>query len=209
MNKKRCGWPLLAGLVVLMVHPVAAARTVDQRLANQVAPDFLAQGERVDITHIQVEETATGLTLQLVTNGALTIDDPVITGNAVLVTIPNAGLRLADGDEFVASGPADGIAQINVTSLPDNQVQIAITGTDAAPDLEISTAATGLLVSVTPGMPTVQASDQAPENDTLRLVVTGEEEDGYFTPDASTATRTDTPPARYSQLDSGNSPSGD
>ncbi|MDV3351194.1 TonB-dependent siderophore receptor [Leptothoe sp. LEGE 181152] len=153
----------------------------------------VAQTSQGEITAIQISETTTGFTLQLNTNGELETPETATTDNAVVVTIPNAVLRLADSDEFLASDPVAGIAQINVTSLPDNQVQIAITGADAAPALEISTITTGLLVSVTPGILTVQASDQAPEDNSLRLVVTGAGEDRYFTPDASTATRTDTP----------------
>ncbi|MGP1387546.1 MAG: hypothetical protein ACTS2F_28560 [Thainema sp.] len=48
-----------------------------------------------------------------------------------------------------------------MTNLPDNQVRIAITGTDAA---------TGLTVSVTPGDPTAQT----PDDDSIQISVTGE-----------------------------------
>ncbi|MEM7062503.1 MAG: TonB-dependent siderophore receptor [Cyanobacteria bacterium P01_B01_bin.77] len=192
MNNEFWRWPLLAGVVVLMVHPAAVAETVDQRLENlangvQVTVDSLAQGERIEITDVQIEDTATGFTLRLVTNGELVGTDPAIADSAALVTIPNAVLQLTDGDEFLVDNPADEITLITVTNVSDNQVQIAVTGTDAAPDLDISTAATGLLVSVTPGIPTVQA----PDDDALRIVVTGEEEDDYFVPNATTATRTD------------------
>ncbi|MEM7062510.1 MAG: TonB-dependent receptor [Cyanobacteria bacterium P01_B01_bin.77] len=194
MNKELCSWPMLAGIIALMIHPAAAAETVGQRLENPLNEaltkvQFLAQGDRVDITNIQVEESVTGVNLQLIANEKLTVAKPTITGNSVIVNVANAVLQLQDGDEFLVDNPADGIGLINVTNLPDSQVQIVVTGTDAAPTLEISTATTGIFVGVIPGMPTVQAS----EDDALRIVVTSEGKDDYFIPNASTATRTDTP----------------
>ncbi|MEO0536313.1 MAG: TonB-dependent siderophore receptor [Cyanobacteria bacterium P01_A01_bin.123] len=147
----------------------------------------LAQAELVEITAIQVEETTAGFTLRLETDGELAAPETSITGNAAIADIPNAVLNLAAGDEFFASDPAVGIALINVTNLPNNQVRIAITGTDAPPTVNITTAATDLTVSATPGDPTVQTPDNA-----IQIVVTGEQ-DGYLVPNASTATRTDTP----------------
>ena len=177
----------LAGAALLTMPPAVAKETVRMQPSRA---SRIAQVEPIEITRIQVEETATGFTLQLVTEGELTTPATSITGNAVIVDIPNAVLQLPDGDEFLASNPADGIVLVNVTNLPDNRVQIAITGADAAPNLEISTATAGLTVSVTPGDPTVQT----PNDDALRIVVTGErDDDDYFVPNASTATRTDTP----------------
>ncbi|MEM8615197.1 MAG: TonB-dependent receptor plug domain-containing protein, partial [Cyanobacteria bacterium P01_H01_bin.105] len=194
MNNKLWGWPLLASVVALMVPPNAVAETVDQRLETlafgaRATIDSLAQGERIEITDVQVENAATGITLWLVANGELVGTDSAIANNAVVVTIPNAELQLTDGDEFLVENPAAGIALITVTNLSNNQVQITITGTDTAPDLGISTAATGLFVNVTPSIPTAQT----PDDDALRIVVTGDDDDDYFIPNASTATRTDTP----------------
>ena len=148
----------------------------------------LVQAELVEITNIQVEETTDGVTLRLETTGELAVPETSITGNAAIANIPNAVLNLSDDDGFFASEPAEGISVINVTNLSDNQVRIAITGTDAPPTVNITTAATGLTVSATPGDPT----DQIPDEDSIQIVVTGEQE-GYLIPDASTATRTDTP----------------
>ena len=154
---------------------------VDKRLTQ------IAQTELVEITNVQVEETADGFRLQLETTGELATPETSITGNAAIADIPNAVLNLSDDDDFFASDPTEGIALINVANLPDNRVGITITGTNAPPTIDISTRATGLTVSATPGDPTAQTPD-----DSILIVVTGEQE-GYFVPDASTATRTDTP----------------
>ncbi|ASC72647.1 TonB-dependent siderophore receptor [Halomicronema hongdechloris C2206] len=161
----------------------SAATTVDEWLRQ------IAQTEIVEITNVQLEEIATGLTLQLETNGELATPETSITGNAIIADIPNAVLRLPEGDDFSASDPAAGIALINITNLPDNQVRLAITGTDAPPALDLSIGATGLTANVTLGDPTAQS----PDDDSIQIVVTGEEGSRYVGPNATTGTRTDTP----------------
>ncbi|MEO0536309.1 MAG: TonB-dependent siderophore receptor [Cyanobacteria bacterium P01_A01_bin.123] len=168
------------GTLLSEVEP--AATSVDEWLTQ------MAQTQPVAITHIQIEETADGLSLRLEASGELAAPETSVTGNAAIADIPNATLNLPDGEDFLSSEPIDGIALVNVTNLPNNQVRIAITGTDAAPAVDISIGTTGLIVSATPGDPSVQAIDE----DSIQIVVTGEQND-YFVPNASTATRTDTP----------------
>ncbi|ERN42434.1 TonB-dependent siderophore receptor [Rubidibacter lacunae KORDI 51-2] len=162
----------------------SAATTVDEWIEQ------IARADLVEITGIRVEEVEEGVTLQLETTGELSAPTTSITGNAAIADISNAVLNLPDGEDFFAGDPAEGIVLINVTNLPDNQVRIAITGTDAPPTLNITTVATGLTVSVTPG----DSTAQTPEDDSIQISVTGEQtDDDYFLPNASTATRTDTP----------------
>lgn len=163
-------------------HAWETSTTVDTGLMH------LGQAERVEITSIQLEETAAGFTLRVETTGELASPETSIAGNAAIADIPNAVLTLPDGDDFFASDPADGISLIDVSSLPNNRVRIAITGTDAPPSVTISVSAAGLIVSGMSGAPTVQALD----DESIQIVVTGEQDD-YLVPEASTATRTDTP----------------
>lgn len=149
----------------------------------------IAQAEVVEITGIQLEETAAGVSLRLEMDGVLADPEPVVNGNAAIADIPNAVLSLPGGGDFFASNPAEGIALVNVTNLPDNQVRIAITGTDAPPVVTISPGSAGLTVSAMAGESTATDDEEA-----IQIVVTGEEGDAdYFVPDASTATGTDTP----------------
>ena len=171
------------------------AAVVDSAEEAAPSPDTdtepaIAQAQPIVITNVQIEETADGFSLQLEADGELATPETSVTGNAAIADIPNAILQLPDGDEFFASNPTDGISLINVTSLPDNQVRIAITGTDAAPVVNISVGVTGLIVSGSPGDPTVAV----PDDESIQVVVTGEQaDDDYFVPNASTGTRTDTP----------------
>jgi iron complex outermembrane receptor protein len=161
----------------------ASALLVDAGLQS------VAQVDVVEITGIQLEETAAGFRLRLETDGVLVAPETVINGNAAIADIPNAVLNLPDGEDFFASTPAEGIALVNITNLADDQVRIAITGTDAPPAVTISPGAAGLTVSAMAGEPTASPGDEA-----IQIMVTGEGGGSdYFVPNASTATGTDTP----------------
>ncbi len=149
--------------------PNSPAKTVDEWLRQ------IAQAELVVITDIQFEETSEGFTLRLETDSELLAPETSVTGNTTIADISNALLRLPEGEDFVVSDPAEGIASIDVVNLPDNRVRIAITGTDDPPAVNISTGATGLTISV------------------IQIVVIAEGDSDYFVPNSSTTTRTDTP----------------
>ena len=112
----------------------------------------------------------------------------VVVLKHTLVEISNAVLALPEGDEFLQFEPAEGIALVQVTELLGARVQVVVTGADSAPTAEVSTATTGLTLSIAPGIAQAGKSDQP-----LRIVVTGEEGSRYAEPNATTATRTDTP----------------
>lgn len=177
-----------AGLTaVVLAEETVGRHTISEieSLSNRT----LAQATPIEITGVRVEETSAGLTLRLETSGELTVAETSISGNAVITDIANAVLTLPDADGFQQFEPAAGIALVSVTSLPNNRVQIAITGQDAPPAIDISTGTAELTLSATLGDPAAQASD----DDAIQLVVTGEEGSDYVVPNATTATRTDTP----------------
>ncbi|NEQ33203.1 MAG: TonB-dependent receptor, partial [Leptolyngbya sp. SIO4C5] len=152
------------------------------------AADLSAQAALVEISEIQLQETVTGFALRLTTLGELPPLATSVIGNAAIVDIPNAVLSLTAASEFTASDPAEGIARVSVTSLPNNQVRIAITGATVPPIVELSSEAAGLSIGVMPGSPVADTEDDS----AIQIVVTGETE-AYLAPNASTATRTDTP----------------
>ncbi|MEO0456334.1 MAG: TonB-dependent siderophore receptor [Cyanobacteria bacterium P01_A01_bin.114] len=156
---------------------------------RNLAQSAIAQTNIVEITSIQVEETPEGILLLIETNGELATPATSTIGNAVVADIPNAALNLSAEEDFFASAPAEGIALIDVSSLPNNQVRISITGADAPPVVDILTDGSGLTVGITLGDPAAQL----PDDDSIQLSITGEQEEDYFVPNASTATRTDTP----------------
>ncbi|MBE7385423.1 MAG: TonB-dependent siderophore receptor [Leptolyngbya sp. SIO1E4] len=170
------------------------AKNHEPRLKNPqrlTVSDSIAQTETapIQIIGVQLEETETGLQVLLaIADGELLTPTTTVSGDALIVDIANAVLSLPDSDEFLAFAPAEGIALVQVTALPGNRVQVVITGADAAPTAEAETAATGLELSVVPGVAQAGEDDEA-----LRIVVTGEEDRGYAESNTTTATRTDTP----------------
>ncbi|MGD1904395.1 MAG: TonB-dependent siderophore receptor, partial [Leptolyngbyaceae cyanobacterium] len=137
----------------------------------------------VRITGIRVEATEAGLQVVIEADGELTSPSQSVSDNALVLEIPNAILA----EPFQDFEPAEGIALVQATALPGDVVQVAITGSDAVPVVNISSEVAGLVLGVTPGVAQAGADDDA-----IQLVVTGEE-DNYVVPNATTATRTDTP----------------
>ena len=181
------GLALAGGALVWMLPPGVQAQSPP---ATKVA-EWMAQIEAalVQITSVRLESTDAGLQVILETpEGELATSTTRVSGNALVAEIPNAMLALPDGEDFQQFEPSEDIALIQVTQLPGDRVQVAITGVEAAPTADISAGTDGLTLNVLPGI------DQAGEADApLRVVVTGEEDEGYNPSDASTATRTDTP----------------
>jgi iron complex outermembrane recepter protein len=140
-------------------HP---ATSVDEWIAQ-------LEQEVVQITAVQLISTEGGIEVRLETaEGEL--DTPVtsVVGNALIAEIPNAVLALPEGDFFEQFDPAEGIALLSVTGLPNNRVRLSITGTDAPPEAQLATEAGNLVLSVMPGV----AGTAAEQDDAIQVVVT-------------------------------------
>ncbi|MBW4567471.1 MAG: TonB-dependent siderophore receptor [Tolypothrix carrinoi HA7290-LM1] len=161
------------------------------------------------VTDVQLNSTDKGIELILVTANSLKLQVlPKTEGNSYIADIPNAKLQLRSGD-FRQSKPVAGIASITVANLDANTLRITVTGEMSAPAVELfDSTKEGLVFGVTPSTSTTQQPTTTPEqqpglqtqptqpsasrNEPIELVVTGEQ-DGYRVPNASTATKTDTP----------------
>ncbi|MFH7243795.1 MAG: TonB-dependent receptor domain-containing protein [Spirulina sp.] len=132
--------------------------------------EMAQQGETpVQITGVRIESTEAGLEVVLETAaGELAAPTTTVTGNALLVDVPNAVLQLPSGEAFEQFGPAEGIALVSVTALPNNRVQVAITGTDAPPTVATRATATGLALTLQPGVAGSTATSTDPG---LQIVV--------------------------------------
>lgn len=132
--------------------------------------DWKVQSEvvLVQIISVRLEQAEAGLKVVLeAADGKLVASTPTISGNTLVVKIPNAFLSLPEGDEFQAAAPVEGIANLEIKRLPDNQVQVIITGTGAPPQVQVNSENGNLLLSV------VQGKAQAVEaDDELEIVVT-------------------------------------
>jgi iron complex outermembrane recepter protein len=188
----------LSGWVAGSISLPAGAQAIDDRVGLRpwllsemgqsatTVEDWVAQIEasRVQITGVRVEATEAGLQVILETeNGTLAVPETRSVGNALIADIANATIA----EEFSQAEPIDGIALVSVTQLPGDRVRVAITGTDAPPVAQISSAPEGLAFAVAIGTATAEGEEE------IELVVTGEQDEGYNPSRASTATRTDTP----------------
>ncbi|MES1022317.1 TonB-dependent siderophore receptor [Gloeocapsa sp. BRSZ] len=172
-------WQRLALLtgISLLFSPPAWAQTVTGAATAVEQQQQIAQ-TITQITGVRIDTTQ-GIAVVLETAGVLSPTTSTVD-NTLIADIPNAVLALPE--EFQAVNPVEGIALVRVMNLPNNQVRVAITGTDAPPTVEVQVATEGLVFAVTP-----------PTDEELQIVVTGElESQGYSVPNATTATRTNT-----------------
>ncbi|NEQ31411.1 MAG: TonB-dependent receptor plug domain-containing protein, partial [Leptolyngbya sp. SIO4C5] len=154
--------------------------------------DWLTQetSAAVAITAVQVQETTTGLSVIIEADEPLAVGASRTVGNALIIEIPNSVLDLTNADQAEQFGPAPGIALVSVTELPDGSVQVSITGNDAPPEVSVGSEGGNLVLGVVPGLAIAGAGD----SDAIRIGVEGEQAGSdYVVPNASTATRTDTP----------------
>ncbi|MBD2677465.1 MULTISPECIES: TonB-dependent siderophore receptor [Nostoc] len=141
--------------------------------------------------------------------------------NTFIADIPNAQLRLPNGNtfNFRSEKPAAGIIEITVINADANTVRVTVVGENALPTVELFDDNAGLVFGINstatamqppaPQQPTPQPSETpqaeqqptdqtpqqqppAPSDDAIELVVTGEE-DGYRASNATTGSRLDIP----------------
>ncbi|MEO0432109.1 MAG: TonB-dependent siderophore receptor [Cyanobacteria bacterium J06656_5] len=177
----------VAPLVALLF--MTAGESAQASLPSPQKDSLLAQTEPTTITDIQLRSTDGTVELWLETSGDLAPPTTSISGNTLTVEI-DAVLALTTADIFSVTDPAADITNITVTQI-NNRVRIDITGQETAPSITPSPNTTGLALTITPESGFVAEANG--EDNALRLVVTGENEDDYRVPNASTATRTDTP----------------
>ncbi|MEH2447973.1 MAG: TonB-dependent siderophore receptor [Nostoc sp.] len=138
------------------------------------------------------------------------------SGNNFIADIPNAQLRLPSGEAFTfrSTKPIAGVSEITVTNFDANTIRVTVVGEATVPTVELYDSANeGIIFSVATAASIAQQPQTQPKPQTqpanqpstqtqpkpstnsdqpIELVVTGEQ-DGYSVPDATTATRTDTP----------------
>jgi len=150
----------LAGLPLTLVNSVWVATASE---LQQVQPQ-IPNSRLVQVTGVRLNLTTQGIEVVLETTAALNAATSV-EENTLIADIPNAVVVLPEGEEFQATDPAAGIASVSVTNLEGNFVRVAITGVDAPPTADVTTAAQGLVLNVTPA--TVATEDEA-----IEIVVT-------------------------------------
>jgi len=149
--------------------------------------------QTAQITDIQLRPIEDGLQLVLIT--ADTASPEVLQsqdGNTLFIDIVGAQLDLSTGSTYRQNAPTPSIASITVEQTREQEVRIAIAGTDeTAPDAYLERAADALILDIVT-MDAAGTPEEAIEfGDTLRIIVAAEPLPRYRVPTASAGTRTD------------------
>jgi iron complex outermembrane receptor protein len=175
-------------------HPLSDA----QKLVQSTTPT--GQTEVIPVTGVKVNSTDKGLEVILETgvkSDRLQVT-PKTEANSYIADIPNAQLRLANGESFRQSKPAAGIAEITVSNVDANNIRLTVTAETGVPTVELFDSDEGLVFGVTSTATTGQQPATSPQqtkpqdNPAIELQVTAPP-DTYRVPDNSTGTRTNTP----------------
>ncbi|MDM9379408.1 TonB-dependent siderophore receptor [Chlorogloeopsis sp. ULAP01] len=200
-------------------HPSTNAKLLVQSPANPPVSEDIVQ-----VSGVKANPTDKGVEVILQTTGGEQLQVTNRSeGNNFIADIPNAQLRLPNGDAFTfrSQKPVTGITEITVTNLDANTIRVTVTGEASVPTVElfdspdeglifgITTAATSAQQPQQPEQPNPtppaaplplprggegERSEQpSAQNDEPIELVVTGEQDGYRVPNASVGTRTDTP----------------
>ncbi|MEH2404053.1 TonB-dependent receptor plug domain-containing protein [Nostoc sp.] len=182
----------------LIEHPQASA----QQLVQSPAPPNTPSAEVVQVTQVNANPTNIGVEVILQTSKGEQLQvTNRSAGNSFIADIPNAQLRLPNGDAFTfrSEKPLAGITEITVNNFDANTIRVTVIGEASSPTVELFDSDEGLIFGLTTAASTGQQPPQtqpqqpsAFSNEPIELVVTGEQ-DRYSVSDATTATKTDTP----------------
>ncbi|MBE9171147.1 TonB-dependent receptor plug domain-containing protein [Pleurocapsales cyanobacterium LEGE 06147] len=144
------------------------------------ARDLLAQATEaipVPVTGIKLNRTENRLELILETSTQQRLQPLILPeGKNLIIDLLDATLALPE-EEFQATNPAEGIAEVTVKPLDATSIRVTITGEETVPTAAVIPSQENLVLRITPE----------------KTAQTEAEEDNYFVPDGTTATRTDTP----------------
>lgn len=195
-------------------HPAKSAQML---VGQSPTPSNTPQTEVVQVTAVKANPSNKGVEVILQTSQGEQLQvTNRSSGNNFIADIPNAQLRLPSGEAFTfrSDKPIAGVTEITVTNFDANTIRVSVTGETGVPTVELYDSPNeGLIFSVAsaatstpqqqpqtqPTQPPSQSESQTQPSqpsssgdEPIELVVTGEQ-DGYRVPDATTATRTDTP----------------
>ena len=169
------------------------AKNRQTKFYSMSAKDLLAQDNTpvVKVTGIKVQQTNKGLEIVLQTlTGQRLVPLILPEGNNLVIDLLDARLNLSTGNNFRVDNPAPGIRAIIATQVDESNIRLTVRGENNTPSAEIVPNQPNLVLSITPeGVTTEKTPDRE-----IEVIATGEgEDDDYFVPNVTSATRTDTP----------------
>ncbi|MBW4549537.1 MAG: TonB-dependent siderophore receptor [Aphanocapsa sp. GSE-SYN-MK-11-07L] len=184
------GWPFRQPVLASEIQEITNDFQIEaQAKFSTRAADLLAQepSAAIQVTAVKLNRTETELEIILETadGKALQVDASkfITENNALIAEIPNAVLALPDGQAFQADNPASDITKISIEQQSPSNIRITVSGDKTLPKTDVVLKTGAFSYSLKPDL----------EGAEEEIVVTGQGEDNYFVPDATTATKTDTP----------------
>ncbi|KAM3103276.1 TonB-dependent siderophore receptor [Phormidesmis sp. 146-12] len=183
------------GVLAVLAAPWTVAQATEENSVSQLSQvprpattvkEWMAQVEAatVRVTGVRVEPAAGTIRVILDTSAGISaVPTRRSEGNTLITELEGAVLALPEGNRVAIDKPGEGISAIEVIQATPTAVQVRITGETAVPVVEVVPSAAGLVLSA-------EADEDVAEEE---ITVTGEGQQGYRVPNASTATRTDTP----------------
>lgn len=192
MFRIKSSFILLFILSVLLGSQKVMAEQTEQ--LKETSTDLLVQnntGEIIRVNDIKLQKIEKGLELILVTDlGQRLVPLILPEGNNLVIDLLDARLDLATGNNFRVDNPAAGIRAIIATQVDESNIRLTIEGENNMLSAEIVPNRQNLVLSIVPEGSTVET--QADEE--IEIIATGEaEDDNYFVPEVTSATRTNTP----------------
>jgi iron complex outermembrane recepter protein len=159
---------------------------------RSTAKDLLAQAPITPVTGIELNQTDKGLEVILKTAAGGERLVPLILpeGNNLVIDILDATLAFGIRSGVTKTNPVDGIKTVKLAKVDESIIRLTITGQTQAPTAEVIPSPQNLVLSINPQGNTAQ---QTPDQE-IEIIATGEgENNDYFVPDVSSATRSNTP----------------
>jgi iron complex outermembrane recepter protein len=154
--------------------------------------DLLAQQSNLTrVTGVEVNQTNRGLEVILKTVAKQRLVPLILPeGKNLVIEIPDATLAFTIRNGVSQTNPSPGIRAVNLTKIDNSNIRLTITGANQAPRAEVVPSNQNLVLSINSQRTTAQ---QKPD-ETIEVIATEEgEENNYYVPNASTATKTDIP----------------
>jgi iron complex outermembrane receptor protein len=141
----------------------------------------------IEVTGVKVNSMENGLEILLETSSRGLQPLIIPEENNLVIEIPDAILLLPERGIYTAIDPGDDIAEVKIVQLDERTIRISIVGKTGVPSARVLPSEKDLRLGIT-------TTDAPKAEEEIEVVATREGREGsYAVPDASTATRTDTP----------------
>jgi len=153
------------------------------------------------ITDVAIKETETGVEINLATPQTPQTFETSY-GETLVIDVINS--QLQGKESILQENPVPGIASVEVVQRYTNTVRVKIVGETELPKVEVRSSEDGIALTATTEATLAEEPDAPPEEEAetlqeegdaeeIELVVTAEQADDYYVPEASVGTRTETP----------------